>query len=152
MKKVITVALAIIMLFAVTACGSKKEAKAVSEIMAQVRKEIEFPEMAEISKTDIVGYYDIDTASIEDMALIIAGGGATADEVLILKMADGTDMDAVTAKMDVRLKMQTDLFSTYNPDESTKLSSAVVKSKGNYAFLAITNDNSKAEKIFNEAV
>lgn len=153
MKKIITVILAFSMIFALTACGGNgKKAQSPSEIMTSIKKDITFPEMAEIDKASLNGYFEIKTDDIEEMAYIIAGGGATADEVLILKMKDGADINDIKTKVEARKKMQTELFESYSPNEVPKLKSSVVETKGNYIFFAITNDNAKAKKIFNDAV
>ncbi len=153
MKKVLTAILTLTMILAFTACGGNaKEAQSVSEIMTSIKSEIEFPEMAEIDKASLNGYFEIKTEDIEDMAYIIAGGGATADEVLILKMKDSTNINDIKTKVEARKKMQTELFESYSPEEMPKLKSSIVEAKGNYVFFAITNDNTKAKKIFNDAV
>lgn len=151
MKRFIAVLLVVMMIFSFTACQGEEKNPDVNEIMKSIRQEIEFPEMAEIDLVSLNGYYELDTNQIEQVAFIIAGGGATADEVLIIKMKDGFDMGELQTKMETRKNMQTDLFSTYNPDENNKLSTAVIEIKGNYGFMAITNDNTKAKKAFNDA-
>ena len=157
MKKMITLVLAVTLIFSMTACGKEIKNPNVSDIMSTIRKDVEFPDMGEIKKETLNLNYDFSTEQVEQIdqvACIIAGSGITTDEVLILKMKDKTDMSAIRKIMETRLSTQTALFESYAPDEILKLKSAVIEVKGNYAFLAITNtkDSSKAKKIFNEAV
>ncbi len=157
MKKFITLALSVAMIFSITACGKQAKNPNVSNIMSTIRSDIEFPDMGEIKKEALNQNYDFKPEQIEQIeqsACIIAGSGITTEEVLILKMKDKTDMDAIRKVMETRLKNQTELFKSYAPDEVLKLNSAVIEVKGNYAFFAITNtkDSSKAKKIFTDAV
>lgn len=152
MKKLTVIILAVVMMVTVTACSSEPKNPDVNDIMSKVRSEIEFPDMADIDIKDISLHYTIDKDQVEQMVCVLAGSGVTADEVLILKMKDGFKADEVKKSLETRKKLQSDLFEPYNPDEMPKINSAVTEISGNYVFFAITNDNSKAKKIFNEAL
>ena len=50
-----------------------------------------------------------------------------------------------------RVKNQSELFASYNPDEAAKLDKAIVKSSGKYAVLVVCDDYDKAESILKDA-
>lgn len=147
-KLISIIAIAILATFMLVSCKKEAKTPTVVEILTTMRDKIEFPEMAEIDKKDITLYYQIDAESIDSMSYIVAGSGINTDEVLILKMKDGTDMSEVTNQMGIRQKSQIELFTDYNPDEMPKLETSIIESTGNYAIFAVTNDNKKAKEIF----
>lgn len=158
MKKIISVALMfciLTMFLALTACGGEDAAPknpSVADVMATMKKDIELPEMTDVDKETFGVIYPIAVDEIEDIAYIAAGSGITSDEILILKMKDGTDMTALKDKLVIHQKAQAELFSTYAPDEAPKIDKAAIVVNGNYALLAITSDNKAAEKIFTAAM
>lgn len=153
MKKILVVILAFAMIFSFTACADKKAKNPdVSEIMNAVKKDIKFEDMADIEKEKIKTYIDINLDEVEQLKYIIAGDGITADEVLIVKVKDGTDTSDIKSKIEKSRENKKELFKSYSPEEMPKIESSVLEIKGNYVFYAITSDNSKAKKIFNDAV
>lgn len=153
MKKFLVVVLAFAMIFSFTACGDKNAKNPdVSEIMNTVKKDIKFDDMADIQKKDIKTYIDINLDDVDQLNYIIAGDGITADEVLIVKVKDGADTSDIKSKIEKSRENKKEIFKSYSPEEMPKIESSVLEVKGNYVFYAITSDNAKAKKIFNDAV
>ncbi len=150
MKRWIAFLLASCMMFAFAACGKEAKNPVVADVMAEIRRGIEFPEMAEKSLEDLPGYgYDsLDSASVEEMSYIIAGSGLTAEEVFIVKCKEGTDMESIQSMMTARRDQIAQDAIDYTPSESEKVTTAVIGTAGNYAYFAITGDNAKAKEIF----
>ena len=149
MKKLVSlISLATALLMIFTACAASQKEPVSADIMKSIRGSVDLPDMAEIAKDKINGYYDIDQDKIAEIEYIIAGSGVTADEIMVIKMNDAKDVESVVSEMKARKEQIADLFSTYNPDEVTKINTCVIESKGKYAFFAICNDNQKAKDIF----
>ncbi|MEG2429074.1 MAG: DUF4358 domain-containing protein [Oscillospiraceae bacterium] len=159
MKKVIATILATTMLFSasfLTGCGKKDEEKPkevnIEQIVKSVQDQVSFPEMADITSEQIELNYQIKADKIEKSKCIVSGGGSTADEVMGIKMKTTADVAAAKTLIDERIKSQKETFVSYNPEEVPKIETAVVVEKGQYLFVAITNDNAKAKKIINDAL
>lgn len=151
MKKILVAVMALVMTFAFAGCSNSKKTVDINTVMESIRSEIDLPEMGDIPKDRISGYYDIKSEDIEEMSYIIAGSGATADEIFILKMNDEEKVSEVKTMMEDRKKQINDLFADYAPGEMTKIESCVIETQGKYAFFAICNDSSKAKKIFTDS-
>lgn len=152
MKRVLTGILALLFIPFVLAGCSKEETKIdIPTVMKSIRSEIDLPDMADVGKDRITGFYDIVAEDIVDMACVMAGSGATADEIFIVEATDAAKAGEIKTAMETRKTQQSDLFVTYNPSENDKIEKCVIVTKGNYAFLAICNDSEKAKKIFTDS-
>ncbi|MEG0692153.1 MAG: DUF4358 domain-containing protein [Oscillospiraceae bacterium] len=151
MKRALVALMALVMVVAFAGCSAQKKEVDIQAIMKTIRSEIDLPDMADIPKDRLSGYYEINTDDIANMAYIIAGSGATTDEIFIVEMVDEAKVADVKTMMEDRKKQISDLFEAYNPDEMPKVESCVIETKGKYAFFAICNDNAKAKKIFTDS-
>ena len=81
----------------------------------------------------------------------MAGSGITADEVFVVKLTDASKADSVMDMMAARRDMIKETAADYTPEETEKLTTAVIGSKGAYVYYAATNDNAKAKEILSSA-
>lgn len=151
MKRALVALMALIMVGAFTGCSSEQKQIDIQATMKSIRSEIDLPDMTDITKDSISGYYEVNPDDIVDMAYIIAGSGATPDEILIIQMSEADKVSEIKTMMEDRKKQITDLFENYTPAEMPKVESCVIETKGTYAFFAICNDNAKAKKIFTDS-
>ena len=154
LKMFIAAALAPIMLLA--GCnsndGAGTDAPAANvpptEIVNAVLTEIPIASGIEKSKEDIPDFYsNIDLSQIESAAFVICASGAYPDEIAVMKCTDSSAAAAVKSALEKRLEDQTELYSTYTPDEMYKLENAKVYTTGNYAVFIAVSDNDKAKEI-----
>lgn len=90
-------------------------------------------------------YYFEDGQVTESKAYM--SSGATADEVAVVKCKDAAATKDVETLFNNRVKAQSDLYSTYKPEESDKLKDAIIKSAGQYTVLVVCDDYDKANEI-----
>lgn len=154
MKKFALLMAALFVMFGLAGCGETEVKNPdVADVMAQIKSEIAFPEMADHG-ADELQYYGYDTLNadqIDSAAYTIASSGLTAEEVLIIKLKDAKDADAVKAMMETRRDQIAATAMDYTPEEMNKINTAVIGAKGQYVYFAITGDNEKAKEIFNES-
>lgn len=153
MKKVLTVVLSIIMLCSFAACSSPSKEPDVAAVMKSIREEtaIDLPEMAEMTVDRLDGFYDISADDVEAWSHVMAGSGATADEIIVGKFKTNEAATAFKPQMEARKAMLADLSEQYTPEEMTKINSCIIEVKGKYVFFAVCNDNEKAKKIFTDS-
>lgn len=152
MKKWIALLLAAMMVLPFAGCTKEQKTPKTADIMSAIRSEIEFPEMVEKTVDDLSGYgYDLSADDVEEMSYIIASSGLTAEEVFIVKAKDSNQAEEIKGMMESRRDQVADTAADYTPDQMDEINKAVIETKGNYAFFAITGDNTKAKKIFEEA-
>lgn len=117
-------------------------------IVNAVLAEVPITSGVEKSKDDIPDFYaDIDVSKIESAAFVICASGAYPDELAVMKCTDASAAAAVKAEFEKRLSSQSELYSTYTPEEMYKLETAQIYTSGNYAIFLAVSDNSKAKEI-----
>lgn len=96
--------------------------------------------------------YVLDSAKIEE-ACFYTSSGATAEEIVVIKVNDEAYMETVKGAFDARIADQTEAFKDYVPEEVPKLEDAVIYTNGCYAILCVSGDSSKIDSsianIFN---
>ena len=124
---------------------------APTEIVNAVLAEIPITSGLEKGKEDIPDFYsDIDLSQIESASFAICASGAYPDEIAVMKCTDTSAASTVKSAFEKRLESQTELYSTYTPDEVYKLETAKVYTTGNYAIFLAVSDNDKAKEIVDE--
>lgn len=151
-KRIAVGALAcVLMAGSLAGCGKAKNPN-TADILASLKSAVEFPEMSEVAQADVGFHIPLNADDMDQMSFIIAGSGITADEVIIVKMKEGVDMNTVKSQFESRKENQATLFEPYAPDEMPKINEAVIEVIGQYAIFAVTNDNAETRRIFKEAV
>lgn len=151
------IAFAIVPVMLLTACGSDGGTDAPAadvpptEIVNAVIAEVSVASAVEKGKEDIPDFYsDIDLSQIESASFVICASGAYPDEIAVMKCADSAAASAVKSAFEKRLESQSELYSTYTPDEMYKLETAKVYTVGNYAVFLALSDNDRAKEIVDE--
>lgn len=128
--------------------GTGDIAQPVNDIIAQ----IEMSSLAEVGSDRLAMYLDTDVDKIDAFSMYICGSGGFADEVGIFRMKSADDCAALADLINDRIEKRKADFEDYNPDEAEKLGNAVVGTKDNYVYYAVTPDSSKAEQIFKDFI
>ncbi|MEG0570454.1 MAG: DUF4358 domain-containing protein [Oscillospiraceae bacterium] len=152
MKKIALFLCAVVITIGLASCSQQVADVPTSEIMSQVRSQIELPEMGDIKKEAIAAYMDLKPEDMTEMSYIISGSGITADELFVAKAADKAGAEKIKAAAEKRKTKQHKEFESYNPDEVPKLEKAYIGIKGNYVIFAVTNDSSKVSSLFDKAL
>lgn len=88
--------------------------------------------------------YGIEADKLSDGGIIYAADGGLADEVSMLKMADGS---SAKSQLSDRLSYRLNQFENYKPEETKKIQAAKIFQAGDYWVLVISD---KADEISNE--
>ncbi len=121
----------------------------VTQILDAVSKVVTIPQGVVIDDADtILMNYDLDTDKIEEMALLKAGSGANADEIMVLKLKDSADEAAITDAFSLRLNVLTDIFKDYTPEDMPKIENAQSAKNGKYHILAVCENPDDAIAAF----
>lgn len=83
-----------------------------------------------------------------DQYYISYSSSGSAEEIFLLKVKNEADVPFAVNALQNRITSRTSTFKMYLPAEVSKLSSAVVVSKGNYVALLICPDQYSAKKAF----
>lgn len=73
---------------------------------------------------------------------------ATADEIAVIYLNNENDVSTVTEALEKHIQDRIDLFSTYAPDEVTRLEGSLLFSEGNYVVLIVCDDAHSVKDAF----
>ncbi len=158
MTKRISILLMIVSVLIITLCSCSnkdndlKVQPDVKKLKDDIIKSLTLPEMLDSSDETIeISYSEIDLTKFDSYAFVAAGSPVSAEEVAVVKVKSSGDVDGVKAVFEDRVKDRASVFGGYAPLEADKLNRAIIKTKGNYIFLAVCDEPEKAEKIFDDA-
>jgi len=124
----------------------------VADLASDLRDSLTFQDnIAEIEPEMACTLYGIKESDVEDTVVYISGG-ATAEEIAVVKAADKDAAKAVQNALEDRVKAQEKSYKDYNPGELDKLGKAVLSKAGNYVVLCISSDSDAAKKIISEYI
>lgn len=126
---------------------SEAAAASAADITAAVTAEIEIPSAVEKDIDNISAFYDVDTAAVTDMSVLICGSGAYPDELAVFKFTDAEAAKTGAEAVQKRLDSQTELYADYTPDEMYKLEDAFVLVKDEWVAMAACSNNARAKEI-----
>ena len=77
---------------------------------------------------------------------------AVVDEPVDSDKSDTSDLDDVKDAVESRVKSQEKVFESYGPDQMKLLGNAVIETRGKYLFYCVSDDATKYEEVFRDAV
>ncbi len=147
MKKLFVSLISLFLIISLCGCGNFTLDTAALE--TDVIENVTFD--APLEKIDNENTINVFYSLPEDVsAIVYRGSSISADQFCIFtaKDADGAkDTELMISSLLEQLK---DTFASYDAEEVTKLNSAIVRKKGNYVVLLITNDYDNANKILDK--
>lgn len=97
--------------------------------------------------------YGIDPAEFEGCVLYYPSTNMVAEEVLIVKLADKSQQEAVRAAIEARLQTQKTTFDGYGVDQYDMLTNnSVVEIRGNYVLFVVNASSAEARQAFVNAL
>jgi hypothetical protein len=96
--------------------------------------------------------YGLDPADYEGVRLYYPSTNMGVEEVLVVKLSDLSQQQAVRAAMEARVQSQMDVFESYAPEQYGILQNSVIEVQGNYLLLAVGKDPAAAQRAFLEAL
>lgn len=157
MKRIICVAMTLMILFALCACGTvttNQDVKNVQVDLSQVMTEIEsgvtLPEnMDDITNPELLfDIYGLDQADFKSFAIKRNGTGIKCDEIVMIEAASEGTIEKIKTALENRLDDVKNQMNNYLPDEYEVASKCKVEVVGNYVILFISPDAQRMTEIF----
>ncbi len=156
MKRILIFAVMVFVLGAFFGCGENVKNISVKDIVASIDAEIE--SVSSLTATDLLdeenemGKYVAEAYALDinllDEAIVKAPMISLAvDEIAIIKVKDAKDIDLVKESMENRKQVQMNAFENYVPGNYEIAKNAIIKTKGNYVYLIISNEAEQIEAI-----
>ena len=147
--------------FALTACGDKKEDTKNSETTAKAEestKEVEINikdftkqiaekrtdvSLVEMTEEYVKGVMSFDVSKVSEYSVYVDASGTSVDEYGVFKANDDTAED-VEKMLQTYLDMRLDTWmDEYMPEQKPKVENAVINNVGNYYIYAILSDSER---------
>ena len=152
-KKLIVIAAAAVAALTLAACGKGGSAKSVdvAKLADDLNSSVITSDTLTETKSEMLSsIYFFEEGQVTNSKVYMSAN-ATADEIVAVECKDEAAAKAVVELLKTRVKNQSELFASYNPDEAAKLDKAIVKSSGKYAVLVVCDDYDKAQSILKDA-
>lgn len=152
MKRIYFTMLCLSFIMICSACSKKEEKDVdVKALSNSLLSELTYQdELSEIDLTTAQMIYAIEENSVAESAFYVSSG-ATAEEIAVIKCQNSDEAKKVKEALELRVQEQTESFRDYVPEELEKLGKAVIKEKGSYVILSISNDPDQAKSIIDKA-
>lgn len=129
----------------------KPEEKSVAtkDIADKIVKDLEFPATLEMDEERAKEFYALDTTLVSEFAIYQAMMNVKSDEVSVFKVKDKKNIEKVKEGILKRQEQLTNVWKQYLPDQYEKVQNYIILEKDNYIMYCISDNQEKAEEIFN---
>ncbi|NEZ44256.1 DUF4358 domain-containing protein [Paenibacillus alvei] len=147
----------LILVFAISAvvgCASEQSDInfSAAKIEDQMKQSVKLDKLKKGDAHKLKKLYDLGTEQVEDFLVYTASSNVRADEIVVMKVKDESQIDNVKASIARRIDAQAVKFKDYRPDEYALLEKHVLKVKSHYVLFAVSADAEQIEKAFDEAL
>lgn len=137
-----------------TLFGSNKISDAdPAEVEAAVTAQLDMTSMLKADNQMVKRLYGLDPASFESCILYYPNTNMMAEEVLILKLKDTSQQEAVRTAIEARVETQKTTFDGYGVEQYALLTeNCIIDIRGNYVLFVVNADCAKARDAFADAL
>lgn len=162
MKRIISLMLVVLSIFAFVGCGKSEPNVAVKDIITNVESEVEAisnltevdlkaEEISELNK-GVVEAFNFNLEDIEEGIIKFPMINLQADEVIILKLKDETKAADIEEALQKHVENQLQAFENYVPKNYELVKNHIFKTNGKYVLFVVSEEAEKIEGIFDNAL
>ncbi|MBR5746942.1 MAG: DUF4358 domain-containing protein [Clostridia bacterium] len=147
-------AVAAVIIMVISGAGSvKTSASDAKEVFEAVCAAVDTSEMQEGDRVMIKRLYGLDTDDYEGCYLLYPDTNMGAEEILVVKFAEGTDTQKLLDAVEKRIEAQKTSFDGYGIEQYELLTNhAVTELTGNFLLFAVSKNETDALKAFRAAL
>ena len=124
-----------------------------ADVESAVTAQIEMTNMLKADNQMIKRLYGLDPAAYESCVLYYPTTNMQAEELLIIKLSDTAQAQAIETAIEARLETQKASFDGYGIEQYDMLvSNAVVEVRGNYVLFVVNAASAQARQAFLDAL
>lgn len=160
-KRIIAVMLAALCITAAS-CGAETDAPVTTAqeevkeygfeagtVTGEVLAEIPINSAIEKGISDLEFYFtELDITGLTSASYYMCASGAYPDEVAVFVFDTVENASKAKSAVQTRLDKQISVYESYTPEEMYKLEDAILEVRQNVIFYAVTENNSRAQEIF----
>lgn len=145
--EIICVVFLVCFIFIISGDGKYSD-KTVEEVVNAVSAEVDMEVMTSYKKNKVKQEFGIDFVGVDSFAYYASDSIMTVDELLIIKLQEGVNPEAIMEKIESRVKDKQVLFEGYAPEQSALLKRYDLTYKNGFIFYAVGADSTDARIIF----
>lgn len=137
--------LMLLVVFIVALLGADKTSETKIETVEKaVEKEVPLTGMHSVQSQMVKRLYGLNVNDYEGVVLYISDSNMGAEELLIVKLADTSQAEAVESAVQTRIENQENSFEGYGVEQYQLLQEHVLDVEGNYVFFMVHKEAQKA--------
>ncbi len=151
MKRLLILALALLMAFSLLACGGNSENGGettpptvkeleMDSVYSKMADAVQMPEMLQLEAGMMLDYCGIDSAKTKQAVVQICADSLRTDEIWLLEAVDETAAKELMDAANNRLKKKGEESVTYSPEQYAVVQKAQLLQAGNYVVLIVSPD------------
>lgn len=126
---------------------SKEEALSVAEVYEKIGQAVELKSPACMDEEFISNYYGLDTKILEEYVFSISEDAAQAETVIIMKVEDAGDIEAVKGCLEEVVEEKKGEMEDYIPEQFAIVEKSEVVTKDNYVWLVISENEDSITSV-----
>jgi len=123
-----------------------------TEVEQAVESQVDFETMTRADDQTIKRDYGINAADYDGVMLYVSTFNLNAQEILLVKVKDESQMQDVEDAVDARIESRKNDFEGYLPEQAKLLDDALVTVKGDYLFMVISEDAGEYQTAFQKSL
>lgn len=124
----------------------------MADVDRAVTKAIDMEGLSAADNRMIKRLYGINGNDYADVMLYVSGSNMEVEEVLLVKLKDTTQAEAVETAVNERLDKQLESFEGYGPEQCKLLEDHVLDIQGNYILFVVHQEAKAADKAFQKSL
>lgn len=145
--------LILLLFFIVGLMGSDKTSKAeIATVEKAIEKQVPLTGMHSVQNQMLKRLYGLNGNDYEGVVLYISDSNMGAEELLVVKLSDTSQEDAVREAVETRVQNQENSFEGYGVEQYQLLQEHVLDVEGNYVFFMVHKEAAKAQSAFQDSL
>lgn len=132
--------------------GEKNSDANINDVASAIVGEISTEGMEESANRKFKKFYGLNASDYEGVILYAPVSNMDAEELLIIRLKDSAQAEAVQAAIEERLQTQKDSFEGYGIEQFALLENHILDVRGNYILYVVHPDADKVDSIFRDSL
>lgn len=132
--------------------GNTESAAPFDTVASAVTSAADLSAVQEADNQMVKRLYGLDPGDYEGLLLYNPTSNMGAEEILVVKLTDMSQQDAVKAAIEARVATQMDSFEGYAVEQYEMLQNCVIEVQGNYILLVVAADTAPVRQAFLDAL
>ena len=126
--------------------------KSIEEIYTEIQDSVELYSPMEFDDEFLMNYYGIDASLLEEYVFSMSEDAASAEMIVVMKAKSAEDVDNLSALMQVVVDEKRNEMENYLPEQFAIVEKAEVKTRDNYIWLVISENEDTIKKIIEDGL